>query len=154
MTAIVIMKAEDSQRLASLHAQAFDLHSQWDEKAFESLLVLGSTLCLGSENKGVLSGLLLIQKAPPDAEILTLATLPSLRRRGVASDLLRAGLQILRQTGAGKIMLDVSEDNSGAIKFYRNHGFEEDGRRKNYYRRENGQRFAAILMSRPVAGQN
>ena len=46
--------------------------------------------------------------------------------------------------GITKIMLDVRESNSVAIRFYRRHGFAEDGIRKKYYENPTEN---AILMS-------
>lgn len=153
MQASTLLKTGDAECIANLHAQVFDPAGRWSKADFSNLLELPSTLCLGSYQDGELSGVLLIQKAAPTAEILTLAILPAQQRGGIASHLLRASLQILGQAGIETILLDVSEDNKGALGFYRHHAFTEDGRRKKYYRTSHGQRSDAILMSRPIAGQ-
>ncbi|GAB5458031.1 MAG: N-acetyltransferase [Henriciella sp.] len=153
MQAATLLKVDDAKCIADLHAEVFEPAGRWSRADFSDLLRLPSMLCLGSHQDGELSGVLLIQKAAPTAEILTLAILPTQQRCGIASHLLRAGLQILGQTGIETILLDVSEDNKGALGFYRHHAFTEDGRRKEYYRTSNGQRKDAILMSRPIAGQ-
>ncbi len=65
------------------------------------------------------------------AWIATLGVLPSCRRRGIASALLRAcedKLEVIR------VRLSVREGNLPALQLYRRFGYKQVGRWTNYYR--------------------
>ncbi len=69
-----------------------------------------------------------------DAELLRLAVSPLARRRGIASALLAAAGDRLARRGVRRFLLEVREDNAGAIAFYQARGFAEIGRRPGYFR--------------------
>jgi ribosomal protein S18 acetylase RimI-like enzyme len=56
--------------------------------------------------------------------IANVAVHPDYRRRGIARQLMQAGLELTRQHRAGWVVLQVEEDNQPAIKLYANLGFE------------------------------
>jgi ribosomal-protein-alanine N-acetyltransferase len=73
-----------------------------------------------------------------EAHIGTLAVHPDWRRRGLGEKLLAALLAQARKLGASTALLEVRAGNLAAQELYRQHGFEEAGRRKTYYR-DNGE---------------
>ena len=150
--AITILDEDDSARAAILHAACFDMVGQWSARSMRETLSAQTTLALGHEEGDALSGLLLIQRVPPDAEILTICVHPDNRRTGVAQQLFDHSATLLGPYGIDRLMLDVAGDNLPAISFYERNGFGRDGVRKNYYRREDGTAVDAVLMSRPLAG--
>lgn len=68
-----------------------------------------------------------------DADLLTIATLPAARRRGVATAMLTRLVERARQAGCGAVLLEVRVSNTGAQALYRRHGFVPIGRRRRYY---------------------
>lgn len=68
------------------------------------------------------------------AELQRIAVDPGHRRTGVASDLLDAVVALAREGGADRLLLEVREDNDGAIAFYAARDFVEVDRRRRYYR--------------------
>lgn len=154
MTAITILKVDDAPRMAHLHSAAFPAGETWSAADFTELMAQGSVMAHGVEGELALDALILFQKAAPDAEILTLATAPTARRNGIAAGLLAGCLPILNQHHIFNLLLEVAEDNAGARHFYARNHFQETGRRKRYYRRANGERVDAILMSRALSGHN
>ena len=148
-----LLTREDAAAAAVLHEACFPDGDNWSAFSFRDSLDLLTTLGLAAEQRGRLIGLILIQRTPPDAEILTLAVSPAHRRKGLAAQLLRQAGQLLGPYGVDRLLLDVAADNDGAIAFYEAAGFLADGRRKNYYQRGSGQSVDAILMSRTAAGQ-
>lgn len=68
-----------------------------------------------------------------DADLLTIATLPAARRRGVATAMLTRLVGRARQAGCGAVLLEVRVSNTGAQALYRRHGFVPIGRRRRYY---------------------
>ncbi len=96
-------------------------------------------------------GLLLVQAAADDADILTLGVLPGAwRRRGLARRLLGLGMAALRVDGITRLVLEVAEDNTGAVAFYRAEGFAEVGRRRGYFCGEPGHARDALVMARSI----
>lgn len=138
--------------MAHLHAAAFPSSEAWNTKSFAELMDQKTVSAIGIEGDLSLAALILIQIVPPEAEILTLATAPTAQRQGLASSLVRAAHTVLNQRGVTDLLLDVAEDNTAALKFYARTGFIENGRRKNYYTRADGDRVDAILMSASTAG--
>lgn len=153
MTGVMLLQASDCAAMAALHASAFPQDEAWSLSAFKTLLVLPSVRAFGIGDAAGLDALCIVQVAAGDGEILTLATAPSVRRKGYASALLKAAGQILGQLGTGRFLLEVAADNHVARAFYLTLGFKTDGRRKNYYKRLDGVRIDAILLSRSIAGQ-
>ncbi|SPT52866.1 ribosomal-protein-alanine N-acetyltransferase [Actinomyces bovis] len=68
-----------------------------------------------------------------DADLLTIATVPAWRRKGIGSALLDAAVEIARQAGCKHLLLEVRESNTGAQRLYESRGFKGLGRRRKYY---------------------
>ena len=68
------------------------------------------------------------------AELQRIAVDPAHRRTGLASDLLAAVVAVAKLEGADRLLLEVREDNAGAIAFYAARDFVEVDRRRRYYR--------------------
>jgi ribosomal-protein-alanine N-acetyltransferase len=67
------------------------------------------------------------------AELQRIAVDPGARRTGVASALLAAVVEVAGRTGADRLLLEVREDNRGALAFYAGQGFLEIDRRPRYF---------------------
>jgi ribosomal-protein-alanine N-acetyltransferase len=70
------------------------------------------------------------------------------RRGGVATQLLAEVVRLARADGADRLLLEVREDNAGAIAFYAGRGFTEIARRPRYYR----DGAAAVVMELSLTG--
>ena len=68
------------------------------------------------------------------AELQRIAVDRDHRRTGLASALLDAVVDAARQGGADRLLLEVREDNAGALAFYAARDFVEIDRRRRYYR--------------------
>lgn len=68
-----------------------------------------------------------------DADLLTIATAPAARRRGVATALLRDLIERARRRGCAHVLLEVRASNSAAQALYARHGFEALTVRRRYY---------------------
>lgn len=89
---------------------------------------------LVAEVDGVLAGHAVASIVADIAELQRIAVDPAHRRTGLASDLLDAVVVAARAGGADRLLLEVREDNAGAIAFYAARGFVEIDRRPRYYR--------------------
>ena len=65
--------------------------------------------------------------------ITNVAVFPEYRRRGVAEQLLAVFDRFARGNRLAFLTLEVRPSNTAAVALYRKWGFEEVGRRKNYY---------------------
>ena len=86
-----------------------------------------------AEQDGEVAGIIVTRIAADEAEILNLAVLPKVRRRGVARALLLTALTSARALNARRAFLEVRESNLDARAFYSCMGFIEFGRRRVYY---------------------
>jgi putative acetyltransferase len=59
-----------------------------------------------------------------------------------------------RPADAHKIELEVFPDNEAAIGLYRSFGFEEEGLRRDHYRRRDGSLRSALVMARLFPAEN
>jgi tRNA threonylcarbamoyladenosine biosynthesis protein TsaB len=134
--------------LATLHVEAFA--EGWDAASFTQLLAMpGAEAVLALEAEEPV-GFLLTRRAADEAEIITIATRPGARRRGIGRQLLSHHLNDLAARGVNHMFLEVAASNAAAIALYAASGFTEVGRRKAYYQRPEG-REDAIVMRRGLA---
>ena len=68
-----------------------------------------------------------------DADLLTIATAPRARRRGLAAAMLRELIGLARAAGCRAVLLEVRVSNDAARALYARHGFTAAGRRRRYY---------------------
>jgi len=137
-----------AQACAALHQSAF-WHG-WDEEAFYSFLRDETITCLIARPIGLperLVGFVLVRQVGDEAEIITLAVLPTYRRQGIGYALLDASLRHFHHQRVQKLFLEVEEKNHAAYKLYCRLGFEEIGRRPAYYQTREG-RCDALVMQR------
>lgn len=114
---------------AAIHAAAFPAAEAWSASAFATLLASPGVHGLIDPA----GGLVLVRQAADEAEILTLATMPVVRRTGIGQALLVAAVQWARGAGAVRVFLEVSAANAAAGALYAKVGFTECGRRRRYY---------------------
>ncbi len=93
----------------------------------------GAQLWLEEGADGRLAGYAAFRWDGFDGHLLRIAVPPALRRQGVASRLLGAGLGWLRGLGAENCHLEVRATNQPAIALYQRFGFGLAGRRSRYY---------------------
>ncbi len=134
------MTADDAVWAARLYGVNFP--TAWSENMLADSLALPH--CEGVCDNA-LSGFILLQKLVDEAEILTLAIKPDLRRQGLARNLLNYVITQLMAESRKFLHLEVAIDNLPASGFYRQMGFVETGKRENYYQHPT-QSVDALLM--------
>lgn len=91
-------------------------------------------------------GYAVVSVAGDIAELQRLGVDPAMRRQGIASGLVRSAIGLSFGGGADRILLELREDNGGAMELYRGLGFTEIDRRPGYYKDGT----TAIVMMRPL----
>lgn len=107
--------------------------AQWRPRELSQGAVTGVRTWVAEKDAKV-TAFLVARTAGDEAEILNLAVLPAVRRKGLGRRLLSEAILELRHAGAESIFLEVRESNSSGRAFYAAMGFVEVGRRKSYYR--------------------
>lgn len=141
----------DLDAAVSLHASGFA--DAWSAASIAGLMGEANVLSLGWEEGGVLLAFALFQSVAGESELLTIATDPQHRGRGIAGRLIGAAMEALAAEGNTRLMLDVAEDNTSARRLYERLGFTQDGRRPRYYTAGRPVPVDGVLMSRPLAGE-
>lgn len=117
----------------------------WTLRNFSDAHASGNTLTVLTVD-GVTSGIAAVMHVLDESELLEIAVQPAMQGRGYGKALLAQAIALARRNGAERMFLEVRESNARARKMYTSFGFEETGRRRNYYPTENG-REDAILMT-------
>jgi ribosomal-protein-alanine N-acetyltransferase len=92
------------------------------------------------------AGFALSRTVVDEAELLLLAVCPRFRRRGVGTALIHRTFAVAVASGARLLHLEVREGNL-AHQLYNRIGFDEVGRRRDYYRGGGGELFDALSLS-------
>lgn len=82
---------------------------------------------------GELAGWIVMSGAGAEADVMTIATTEAARGKGIGRDLLQAGIDWAQDRGCEVVHLEVDERNAAALGMYASFGFEEWGRRPDYY---------------------
>jgi ribosomal-protein-alanine N-acetyltransferase len=107
-----------------------------------------STSCFVSTLHEDPIGFLLFSCSGVEAEIIMICTIPEQREKGAANKLANALFEHLHLKNVRDVFLEVNPDNTPALKLYHKLGFEQVGRRKNYYKSAEGFSTDALVMKR------
>ena len=86
------------------------------------------------------------------ADLLTIATVPSARGRGIASLMLSELISTARGMSCLDVLLEVRQSNEAAQRLYARHGFVPIGRRRRYYQAPPEDAVVMRLTLRPRPG--
>ena len=139
--------AGDAAALSAIHTASF--HEGWTQADFETWLSRAEAICVVAEQAGEVASFGLALAAGSDAELLSIASVPAQRSRGLGRQIMRALDVEAGRRGLDRWILEVARNNLPAIGLYSSEGFVEIGLRKAYYPSETG-RIDALVMSRPV----
>jgi ribosomal-protein-alanine N-acetyltransferase len=134
------------QDLATLHARAFSATRAWSAQEFTDLLAGPGTFAVGDSNS-----FCLIRTVLDEAEVLTIATDPAQRRKGLARNVLQSAEELATARGATEIFLEVAEDNLAAISLYASSNYRQIGRRPGYYLPKDAAPIAALVLRKSLA---
>lgn len=145
--AILIQQASgaDAALLAVIHRHGFGEKS-WPEQTISSLLQDSAAKALLARVEGSAAGFILYRRMQQEAEILTLAVSPEVRRCGVATALLQRMEAEVADHAVQQLWLEVGAANHAACALYRREGYELCGIRRGYYLHADGRHEDAALM--------
>lgn len=108
---------------------AWTLGYYWSVKAQNGTVMLAAR----TASAGELAGWIVMSGAGAEADVMTIATTEAARGNGVGRALLQAGIDWAKERGCEVVHLEVDERNAAALGMYASFGFEEWGRRPEYY---------------------
>ena len=130
------MQLSDANEIARLEEEAFS--DAWTEKGILDTFHQQQAFVVVGEMDDKVVGYCIMYYVLDEGEIARIA---------VGRAILNQVECICKEKGITRILLDVRESNGAARAFYRNHGFVEDGIRKNFYEMPKEH---AVLMSKDV----
>lgn len=140
------MTAQDIDSIFEIEKQAYPF--PWSKSLFEQA-VQSTKYCVVLELNNKIAGYGIISFVVGEAELLNLCIAPALQGKGLANKLLTHLLEYAANIDNHEMFLEVRVSNTAAIHLYDKIGFNEIGRRKNYYPTVGGKE-DAILMAAPL----
>ena len=132
MIAYLPMAAEHVAQIAELEKVCFN--DPWSEKSIASELDNPLSLWLVAMDGETLAGYVGSQSVMGWADMINIAVSPEYRRRGIAYELVERLVAALQKQNVTCLTLEVRDSNAPAQALYRELGFQQVGRRPNYYR--------------------
>ena len=132
MIEIMEMTAAHTGQIAELEKICFS--DPWSEKSIASELDSRLSLWLVAMDGETVVGYVGSQSVLGETDMMNIAVSPNYRRQRIAEKLGVELIEKLREKGNHSLMLEVRSSNDPAQKLYEKLGFEQVGRRKNYYR--------------------
>lgn len=133
VSSVCIRPMERSDLDAVMVIEEASFFLPWKREHFLQELHSHLSFPLVARCNGVIAGYVCLMSLFEEAQIMDIAVAPEQRGRGVASLLLERSLDIARQKGAERLVLEVRRSNLAAIGLYERFGFVEYAVRKGYY---------------------
>jgi ribosomal-protein-alanine N-acetyltransferase len=130
----------DLDPVSELEVRTFS--EPWRRESFERLLEVPSVIvrvvddpavATAAPGRSTLIGYGIVLVAADQGELANIAVVAAYRGRGVGRLLLNDLLERARAAGVRQLFLEVRVSNEAALRLYASAGFEEVGRRPNYY---------------------
>lgn len=125
------MKADHVSAVAELEKICFS--APWSENSIMAELGSIWSYWLVALDGDKLVGYIGSQTSFDEADVMNVAVHPDCRRRGIAEKLIHTLVAELTSRGVRALTLEVRASNDPAINLYEKLGFQQVGRRKNYY---------------------
>ena len=129
---IAQMNESHVPQIAELEKMCFN--DPWSERSIASELDNKLSLWLVAVENGKVLGYVGSQTVLGETDMMNIAVHPDFRNQGIATDLIVGLIGALEKRGSHSLMLEVRASNEEAIRVYHRLGFEEVGKRRNYYR--------------------
>lgn len=142
--------ALDAIAAASFDEQAFDLGEE-TARPFARVWVARTRAAAGAPAREV--GFALVWLVADEVQVLTVATSPDVRRKGVGRALVSRVVGEARAARARLVLLEVKSSNVAAIRLYRALGFSAMGVRRGYYSRGNEDAYEMMLRLDETTGE-
>jgi ribosomal-protein-alanine N-acetyltransferase len=136
------MQAEDLDRVAAIEAASYPF--PWSRAIFHDCLRADYECCVlvGADE---VVGYGVLSSSANEAHILNVCVAPAEQRKGYGQRIVRRLLDLARWHRSERVFLEVRPSNPHAIALYESIGFNEFGRRPNYYPAKKGREDALVM---------
>lgn len=144
-------QGDELDDVLSVMNAAFDprFGEAWTRAQCAGILPMGGVTLVVARNAGDVVGFSLVRSTLDEAELLLIAVSPDHARQGIGSRLIDHVVAEQQKEGVENLHLEVRDGNP-AVQLYAKHGFSIVGRRSNYYRGLDGEKFDALTMARQI----
>lgn len=136
------MRADDVDAIARIEASAYEF--PWTAGIFRDCLRAGYGCWVLALDETIL-GYGVLSVAAGEAHVLNVCIAPAAQGAGHGRRLMKRLVDLARWHQAQRIFLEVRPSNPRAIALYDDLGFNEIGRRPNYYPARNGREDALVM---------
>lgn len=145
------MRPQDLEAISRIELSAYP--HPWTLGIFRDCLSSGYE-CWVLERSGELIGYGVLSVASGEAHVLNLCVAPSEQGAGLGRRILSRLLDLARWHHAERVFLEVRPSNTHAIALYDRVGFNEIGRRPNYYPGKRGREDALVMAMELLAPES
>jgi ribosomal-protein-alanine N-acetyltransferase len=142
LPALRAMRPEDIEAVAALEAAAYEF--PWTLGIFRDCLRAGYECWVLAQAEQVI-GYAVLSVAASEAHLLNVCVGVDHRGGGHGTRLVRRMIDLARWHHADRMFLEVRPSNEQAIRLYDQIGFNEIGRRPNYYPARRGREDAIVM---------
>ncbi|MBI2817747.1 MAG: GNAT family N-acetyltransferase [Acidobacteria bacterium] len=127
-------KPADFQAICDIDRKCFSEAIAYSPEEMAFGFVQRGAFALVAEHSGSIVGFVLAyQKKQPIGHIVTIDILPEFRRAGLGRKFMEIAEEQLKARGATRVILEVSVNNEGAIRFYNALGYATRRWLRSYY---------------------
>lgn len=137
-----LMREEDLEQVAAIEVQGYEY--PWTLAIFRDCLRAGYQCWVLAHAVEVL-GYGILTVAAGEAHVLNVCIAKAEQGRGYGTRMMRRLIDLARWHRAQRIFLEVRPSNAHAIKLYDQLGFNEIGKRPNYYPAKRGREDAIVM---------
>lgn len=145
---LVECRGERLDEVMTIMSDAFDpaFGEAWTQSQCSGILIMPGVWMTLATQDGISAGFSIARITADEAELLLLGVRRAARRRGVGGALLGRFRAAARARGARRVFLEMRSGNDAGW-MYSAAGFEQVGRRRDYYRGTCGETFDALTLS-------
>jgi ribosomal-protein-alanine N-acetyltransferase len=137
------MRPDDLEQVAAIEQRAYEF--PWTFGIFRDCLKAGYGCWVLARTGGELVGYGVLSVAAGEAHVLNVAVAPDERNQGHGRRIMKRLLDLARWQRVERVFLEVRPSNEGAVALYHDLGFNEIGRRPNYYPTRRGREDAIVM---------
>ncbi len=143
MPKVEIKDVDCANVFANIHSLCFD--KGWNESTMRQLLLMPGALGFIAYEGNIPAGFIVYAYSTDQADIVSFGVAPSFRGKKISDTLVQTSFKELQKKGIKEVFLEVSVENRYALSFYERIGFENVGKRLNYYTKGNEKTDAFIM---------
>lgn len=136
------LRLDDVAEVVALEARAYEF--PWSDGIFRDCLRAGYN-CWVLVHDNTIIGYGVLSVAAGEAHVLNVCISPDAQGAGHGRRLMRRLMDLARWHNSARIFLEVRPSNPRAIQLYHSLGFNEIGRRPNYYPTARGREDALVM---------